>query len=172
VPVALAAAVLLAIVVTSAALLRARHAGAAASAAPSSNPPALTASAASEPAPPAVSASADPPPSPAAVASEVPSSVAASPPTPFERAKAQAALDTAAADAAQCKLPRGYTCQVKVTYAPNGHVQSAAALKRCAGTAVGACVASRLKAATIEPFAGKPTPYIYTYAPAKTSPSK
>jgi hypothetical protein len=169
VPLALGAIALVAIAVAIPAGLRARRGATHEPTAQSITPPGLTASGGNGPAAPAVSASADAPASVAASASAAASSAVETSPKTFERAKAQAALDTAAVEAAPCKLPRGYTCQMKVVYAPDGHVQSVVALKRCSGSAVGACIASHLKSASIEPFEGRPTPYVYTFVGARAS---
>ena len=50
---------------------------------------------------------------------------------------------------------------MRVTFAPDGRVTSAAAIGKHAGTAQGACVATRLQRATVAPFSGGPTPYVY-----------
>jgi hypothetical protein len=172
VPVVLAATVLIAITAATAVGLRARHAAATKAASPSATSPGPMASTANEPTPPAVSVSADTPAPLAPSASAVASSGAALIRRPFDRAKAQAALEATATEAAQCQLPRGYSCQVRVTYAPDGNVQSVVPLKRCSGTAVGACIASHLKSAAIDPFAGRATAYVYTFVSARASPSK
>ncbi len=77
----------------------------------------------------------------------------------FDRGAALAALEAAASTASACKRADGPTGQghARITFSPSGHVSSVE-IDRAPfeGTAVGACVAGKLRAARIPPFTGPP----------------
>jgi hypothetical protein len=81
----------------------------------------------------------------------------------FDAAAAQAALEALMPDLIACKLAVGAPYKVKLIFTPDGHVASSAALGRIAGTPPGTCVSTRLRKATVAPFSGRSTPYIYTF---------
>jgi hypothetical protein len=81
----------------------------------------------------------------------------------FDGAAAQAELETFVPELVACKLASGTSYRVKLTFTPDGHVGSAAALGRLAGTAPGVCIATHLKKARVAPFVGRPTPYLFTF---------
>jgi hypothetical protein len=123
---------------------------------PSSTTPA---SKPAEPASPpaAVAPKAEPAP---AVAKEEPAAEPAPPAEPagpFDRAAAQAALTSAAAQASACRKdgdPSGIAAVV-ITFAPSGRVTSAnVSGPPFAGTPTGSCIASALRKAKVPPFDG------------------
>jgi hypothetical protein len=81
---------------------------------------------------------------------------------PFDPAAARAALDALAPTLAGCKLPKGRSDRIKLTFAPDGNVSSATVLPPVAPQ--GACVATRLKEARVAPFKGPAASYVYTFA--------
>ena len=113
------------------------------------------------PPPPVVTA----PPAPHVLGSSM---APAAPPAAFDPAAAKSALDGLSADLATCKLPKGKTCKLKVTFATDGTVKNAAALAPCAGSPPAKCLANGVKKATVAPFTGTATPSItYTYPHGK-----
>jgi predicted Zn finger-like uncharacterized protein len=77
----------------------------------------------------------------------------------FDKGAARAALASAAANAASCKIPGGPTGSGKaiVTFAPSGRVTTANVVGgKFGGTSVGGCVASRFRRSSVPPFSGGP----------------
>jgi hypothetical protein len=111
--------------------------------------------------------SAKPPSSPsqtASVGAAPAASIVPSPPRRFDSGTARAALDAqVAATLANCKIPRGRTGRLRLTFLPNGTVSSATPLSPYAGTREGACVAAHFKKVHIPPFAGQAADYVYTF---------
>ncbi|AKU94990.1 hypothetical protein AKJ09_01654 [Labilithrix luteola] len=99
---------------------------------------------------------------PVASASASASPKSASTTKPFDSERAHAALAALVPKLAPCKLAKGSAWSVKVTYAPDGHVLSAVPVGKHAA-AQSACVSAPLKKATIAPFAGRPTPYVFNF---------
>jgi hypothetical protein len=134
--------------------------------------PAPTASATPShaPAPPPVAAPAPPPvtapapesaPEPASAAPRAPGSPLApkSPAAAFDAKAAKAAIDKIVPTLKACKQPGEPpgTATVTVTFAHTGRVSDArVTTTRYAGTRTGTCIAQRLRAARVSPFAGNP----------------
>ncbi|HEY8077131.1 MAG TPA: hypothetical protein VIF62_23555 [Labilithrix sp.] len=101
---------------------------------------------------------------PSAAPSAAPSaSVVAPAPKPFNRDAARASLDALAPKVSECKTPRGKAVRAKITFAPTGEATSVTMLAPATGKGA-ACVASRLRDATVDAFDGAPTSYVHTFA--------
>jgi hypothetical protein len=115
----------------------------------------------------AAAAASPPPPIPSTTGSlivPVVASVNASAPTgPFDAAGARSALNALASTLTNCKIPKGRSGRIKLTFTPDGRISSAKALAPYAGTPQGACVVAHLKDARVAPFTGRAPPYIYTF---------
>jgi hypothetical protein len=101
---------------------------------------------------------------------EPPASVTADPPSslpgptkPFDRVAARAAIDALAPTLIDCKIPGGWSGNIKVAFAADGTVSSAETLAPFAGTGRGACVAAHLKQAHVRPFEGSAPVYVYKF---------
>ena len=82
---------------------------------------------------------------------------------PFNRAAARSARDALAPPLTDCRIAKGHSGKVEVTFAPDGHVAASQPLGAYAGTFGGKCVANHLKKAHVPPFAGAAVPYAYTF---------
>jgi hypothetical protein len=86
----------------------------------------------------------------------------ASTPKPFDTSHAHTALAALVPKLSACQVARGSAWSVKVTYTPDGHVASALPTGKHPAAQT-ACVSGQLKKATIAPFAGSPTPYVFDF---------
>jgi hypothetical protein len=123
----------------------------------------------SEP-PPAVTPPPPPAPPPATVAPQVVTTTSAAPPAlkPFDATAAKAAIDAVASDLAACKVPKGKTCKVTVTFAPEGSVKTAKVEAPCsANQTLAKCVSGAVKKAAVAPFTGAGAPVSYSVLPPK-----
>jgi hypothetical protein len=84
----------------------------------------------------------------------------------FDRDAARAAIDAVAPKLGDCKLPKGKSVRVKVTFAPQGTVSSANVLAPWAARSA-PCVAGHVKEATIRPFQGAANTAVYILAVPK-----
>jgi hypothetical protein len=83
---------------------------------------------------------------------------------PFDASSATSALSALAGAVVSCGDGAGGTARVAVTFAPSGRVtQAIVEGAPYAGTPAGGCIAAKARAATVPPFAGKPTTVRRTY---------
>jgi hypothetical protein len=113
--------------------------------------------------PPGTVATVAPPPVPQVLGA---TSAVPAAPKPFDANAARAALD-AAPDLSTCKLPKGKTCKLTVTFGADGTVKAAKAERPCAGSPAATCITNALKKASVAPFTGTPGPLTYSYTSKK-----
>jgi len=86
---------------------------------------------------------------------------------PFDRVAARAAPDAAFSNLADCRIPKGRSARVKLTFAPVGDVTSAMRSASVRRTRRGACVAAHLGRSQVAPFAGPLVVFVYAFTAAR-----
>jgi hypothetical protein len=81
----------------------------------------------------------------------------------FDSRAARAALNALAPTLVDCRIQKGRSGNVEVTFERDGHVSSAKPLDVYVGTFGGNCVARHLKAARLPPFSGQATAYRHVF---------